>query len=357
MHRSVNQANTYQCCPRKYRFRYLDQLPSKPSEYLAIGTAFDDAMTHIIKNGGISESQSKPHPEVIEEALTLMHENALELLNKGDFESDTVADSMNVIFHLSKLIGPYWNKYLPEIGLRPVSTQHRIEYQMDGLEAPLIGFIDMLAEDLKSGRMVIVDFKTTGTREPSLDYKRQVWTYSKAIEQEFSLDQLPQSQLHMFAKAPPTLAKKKREDLGLADLRVCDYPTEIIDTLYDDKTIESKIGIHPVSYDEQEWLAFSEVFFDLEFSLRHGHWPKNRTHYLCNPKFCSYWVPCHSADESLCSLRQKQESLPARHQQPTSQESSGPILDETNEVPFPEVGAAIPLYQQPVETIDDFLFS
>lgn len=355
MHRSVNQVNTYQRCPRQYRFRYLDQLSSKPSEHLAIGSAFDDAMTQIIEQGGISELQPTPSSGCVQAAIQLMRNNALKMLRENKFDEELIRESMNVIFHLSKLIGPYWSKFLPIEGLTPVSTQHKINYMMDGLEAPVIGYIDMIAKSKTDNQLVIVDFKTTGNSGPSLDYKRQVWTYAKAIQQEFSLDYLPRTQLHMFAKSPPTLAKKKREDLGLEDLLISEYPDELVSSLYDDKAIQSKIGIHKVSYDEQEWLSFSELFFDLEFSLRFGHWPKNRTHYLCNPKFCSYWESCHSIDESICSLREKQQVLPLEGENLGN--PAAPILDQDDEIPFTAGTAGAPpvSLQQPVESIEDFL--
>jgi hypothetical protein len=221
---------------------------------------------------------------------------------------------------------------------------------MSGLEAPVLGFIDMIAKDKETGDLVIVDFKTTGTREPTLDYKRQIWLYSKAIQQDRGLNYLPATQLHMFAKASPTLAKKKREELGLEDLLVHEYPADLINILYDEKTIQSKIGIHSISYDEQEWQSFSELFFDLEFSLRFGHWPKNRTHYLCSKSFCPFWAPCHSAEESTCSLNQKQQMVPDH----SESNLPSPILDEEDTVSF-EVDTNPRSYQQPAETVNEFL--
>jgi hypothetical protein len=344
MHRSVNQANTYQCCPRKYRYRYLDQLPSKPSEFLAIGSAFDDAMTHIIKHF------DGPTDQLLEDAIALMKSNAQKLFIQYELDAQTVRESMNTINHLARLIPSYWKKYLVLEGLEPVSTQVEINYQLDGLEAPVLGYIDMIARSKDTGDLVIVDFKTTGSREPSLDYKRQVWLYSKAIQQQQGLTYLPEAQLHMFTKATPTLAKKKREQLGLEELLVHEYPAELIDELYDEKTIQSKIGIHSVAYDEQEWQSFSELFFDLEFSLRFGHWPKNRTHYLCNARFCPYWVPCHSSEESLCSLQNKQQTVPNS----AVADRPSPILDEDDAVPF-SVDVNPHNYQQPVENLEDFL--
>lgn len=348
MHRSVNQANTYQCCPRKYRYRYLDQLPSKPSEYLAIGSAFDDAMTHIINHYSTDPELLKP---VIKAAIELMRTVADEMLERNGFDEQTVRESKNVISHLALLIPDYWEKTLPATGLEPVETQVEINYQLDGLEAPVLGYIDMIARNKATGDLVIVDFKTTGGRGPSLDYKRQVWMYAKAIQQQRGLTYLPESQLHMFDKSTPTLVKKKRVELEVEDLLVHEYPAELIDKLYDEKTIFSKIGIYPVQFDEQEWQSFSELFFDMEFSLRFGHWPKNRTHYLCSTRFCPYWVPCHSAEESLCSLQQKQQVVPNQ----SNPDQPSPILNEDDEVPF-SVDAANPRhYQKPVETLEDFL--
>ena len=114
MHRSASQASTYQCCPRKYRYRYLDKLPSKPSEHLAIGSAFDDAMTYIIQN---YSSEPKELDTLIKASIEVMRNAARKMLAEDGYDAQIVRQANNVIEHLARLIPFYWKRHLQLEGL------------------------------------------------------------------------------------------------------------------------------------------------------------------------------------------------------------------------------------------------
>ena len=314
-HRSISQINLYQGCARKYKYKYLDKFPEKSSEHLVIGSAFDDAMTSIIENLNGAEV---PSPESIRHAISLMKLKTQEYLSTSDINSELKQKSRNVIHHLSHLISPYFLEFLPNERVRqladkstvklaplaPVETQHKIEYQLPDIGLPIVGWIDMVAKNLKTGKLVVVDFKTSASVR--MDYRRQVWTYAKALQEEYNLDYLPECEIHLFNKNTP-LTKQKAKSLGVEGVPYQDVDDDLIANLYTDSVLKSKITMEDIEYSEAEYVAMREAFVDLEFSFKFNHWPKNRTSGLCSRMYCSFWDHCTSNSEVHRSLSSKRQ--------------------------------------------------
>lgn len=326
-HRSISQINKFTICPRKYRFRYIDGLPSSGSLATAIGSAFDNAINYVIDH--FDHEAYADHPteaakvkldEVIRQAVENLLDSGADKLTEIPHTEEDYETFCSTVFHLSKLISPYFKEYLPKQGLIPVKAQHKISYDFDELGKPVTGFIDMIAKSMYTGKIVIVDQKSGkgSKREASLEHKRQVWLYSKAIEEEFNLDYLPQAEVHYFNKTLPKLPREKKKDnhvngvaFSPSDLKETPfhlYPTELVKALYTEEELISKVDLVPARFDQSEWDSLEESFFDLEFSHQNNFWPKNRTHTLCSPQYCEYWDRCVGATEtteSLCSMRSR----------------------------------------------------
>ena len=347
-HRSISQLNLHQSCPRKYKYRYIDKFPEMPSENLDIGKSFDDGLTYIINEGQFSRENPTPSDALIEEAIKLIYKNAEELMMAHRFDELTVETIQSTLFHLAKLIGPYFQFRLPHKRFIPQQSQYQIMYELPEIEVPVKGYIDMIALDLKTDRLVIVDFKTSNSWTPSMDYKRQVWTYAKAVQEKEGLDYLPHTEIHIFNKTGP-ITKAKAEKLGLEGVPLHEVPEEVIEDLYTAKFIEDKTKIFEVPFKEAEFLAMREAFVDLEFSFKFNHWPKNRTHSLCQEKFCSFWAHCNSDSECQSSLELKKKML---------QEAHLPPAIGTQDIPFSvESPVGPPLEIPQFSTNDDnFLF-
>jgi len=346
-HRSVSQLNTYQRCPRQYYYRYMKKLPEKPSEFLMVGTAFDDAMNFVVDNGGcVPNKQSRPHDDVVDAAILLMSNRLEKLLSESPFDDEIKENARENVFQLSKLVRPYFMEFLPDTGLVPHSSQYKLNYYIDGIPDPILGYIDMIAVDEKTGRFVIVDFKASNSVALSLDYRRQVWVYAKALEDLENLDYLPDCQVHMFSKKVPTIPKAQRTKLGLDGTLAHHWPEEIIEELYTDDFIEKKVSLFSAEMRDEDWLTINESYVDLEHSIRTGFFPKNRTHTLCTKRFCSFWETCMSKEASQKSLDYRKSVLAT---------GDGPVKQEEPVLFMVEDSNPPPLHRSPETSVFDFL--
>lgn len=309
-HRSVSQLNTYQRCPRQYYYRYLKKLPEKPSEFLIVGSAFDEGMTFIIDNCKCdTKSNIRPDDDVVDAGILLINNRLEKLLGDSPFDDEIKEDSREKIFQLSKLVKPYFTEFLPDTGLVPHSSQYKLNYYIDGIPDPILGYIDMIAVSRSDGRFVIVDFKTSSSSALSLDYKRQVWVYAKALENLENLDYLPKCEVHMFSKKLPTIPKAQRTKENLEGVLMHHLPSEVVEQLYTPDFIEKRVLLLSAEMRDEDWLSVNEGYVDLEYSIKTGFFPKNRTHNLCTKKFCSFWETCMSKDASEKSLKYRKSVL------------------------------------------------
>lgn len=327
-HRSVSQINKYQQCPRKYRYKYIDKLEEPGNIFFAIGSAVDKALEHIVANHNFTKEHPSPPDELIQDALQVMETTRIAKIAEFNCTEEEAQEVVDTCFHLGRLIPFYFKFYLPHAGLLPMRTQVKINYGLSDLEAPITGWIDLLCLSYRTNEIVVVDFKTSGKKPSketlSLDYKRQVWTYSKAIKEEMGLDYLPMCALHFFVKTIPKLPEQARKKVRnkdeyllipnningyefmaseYEDVPISEYPEELLEALYSQKVVDSKIVLLTAPFEEHEWLSYNELFFDLEFSIKHNFWPKNRTHYLCCKEFCSFWNRCVGSEEGEASLQ------------------------------------------------------
>lgn len=346
-HRSISQINKYSGCARKYRFSYIDKIPEEGSIHFAIGSSIDDALTDIINNYDFEniferfakfdaaelEAAANVHQLIEKELidtdpkLTNLINDALEKYLNPDildlteeeaaqFTEDDIHFLRDCQLHFSKLLKPYLS-YLISRGLMPLSSQHKIDYGIDGIDARLTGYIDMIAKDYYTNNIVIVDFKTSKRRLSSvkLEHKYQVWAYAKAIEEEYNLSYLPRCEVHYFSKLPPALPRAKKKDNhvngvafdpdALKNLTVHEYPEELIQAMYSGQQLEDLVDCFDAHFDRADWDNMLEILFDMEHSFAHNFWPRNRNNPFCSPKGCSYWDICVGATESRDSLAER----------------------------------------------------
>ena len=337
-HRSISQINKYAICPRQYRYHYIDGIRSTGSIHTAIGSAFDKCINQVIDgfdheafaaNTGDRADMEQALDQLIHDSVSTMLSSADEVLKDIPCDEEGRGTVNNTLFHLSHLVSPYFKRSLPMRNLIPVSAQHQINYLINGLDHPVKGYVDMIAKSSYNNRIVIVDQKTGkgAKKEVSLDHSRQVWVYSKAIQEEFGLDYLPASEVHYFHKTPPSLPREKKQDnhingvvinhAQLRSLPLSEWPDEVLAALYSNEEKMAKMSLLHSRYDHSEYLALEESFFDLEFSYAHDFWPKNRTHRLCSEEWCSHWDTCVGSEvESSLSEKRNRHALHKRVKSP-----------------------------------------
>lgn len=150
-------------CPRKFRFRYLDRLPSPTTPSLAFGSAFHSTVARVLCEWYAGNTPDLPSVWSEEWTKTLESSN---IEWDGELPEQVVNDGIRLFGHretqdvLARL-HPYEDQY----GL---FVERRIELHVPGVPVPVIGFVDLLTAD-----GLVHDFKTAS----------RAWTQEQA-EQE-----------------------------------------------------------------------------------------------------------------------------------------------------------------------------
>ena len=163
-HLSPSSLNLYAASPALWTGRYMLGWKEAFGPSAARGTA--------IENGLDSWLYQRNKGEALEGALANFALNT-----QGQADEDHEAERANIEPMLSQAIEAL--KDCP----KPIARQMKIEHRIDGIEVPVIGYLDYLFEDWG------LDLKTTKAcpSSPKADHCRQVATYAKAKGRPFSL--------------------------------------------------------------------------------------------------------------------------------------------------------------------------
>lgn len=145
---SYSKMSTYQECPLKYKFRYIDKLPEPPKYFFAFGTALHKVMEYLY-------SSLKPPFPALSDVLAFF---------KKDWEStswqekgyESVDKELTGYDEAVNIITAYYNKFCQEF-FAPVSTEFRTT--VDFGDISVVGIVDRI-DYLGGGKISIVDYKT-----------------------------------------------------------------------------------------------------------------------------------------------------------------------------------------------------
>lgn len=243
-HLSYSSISTYQRCPRKWKFRYLEKIPTISSAPLAFGGAFHNTIEDFIVEGGdlLDHWEERWMEKTQEDDVQFDAEEDEALYQQGVemFQSPSIREG------LSK-IKPLW------IGDTPMVEQ-KVSLEVENVPVPVIGYVDIITDDNLPG-----DFKTSSRK----------WGESKAqkeIQPLFYLAALDQAGIELPEWTFRHYVFTKRK--------------------YEFQNLESRFNDR-----QQEWLfqmiqnvwrgIENEVFFENPMS-----------DWACSEKFCEYWSLC-----------------------------------------------------------------
>lgn len=243
-HLSYSSISTYQRCPRKWKFRYIEKIPTIASEALAFGGAFHNTIEQYLKVGGdlLAHWEEKWVEKTQEEDVLFDTETDDAMYQQGIemFQSPSIREGL-------AQIKPLWIGDVPMI-------EQKVSLEVENVPVPVIGYIDILTADNLPG-----DFKTSSNR----------WSVDKAegeIQPLFYLAALHQAGIELpeWTFRHFVFTKKK----------------------YEFQSLESHFNPR-----QQEWLfqmiqnvwrgIENEVFFENPMS-----------DWACSEKFCEYWSLC-----------------------------------------------------------------
>ena len=120
-HLSASSVKTYQMCPRKWRYRYVDRLPEPPSAAMARGTLVHETVERYWRN---EYGKAEPGLHRYVAAYRKM---------AGAVEPDRVAQ-----------------------------VELKLSAELEGVDVPILGFLDLVTSD-----ELVIDLKTAGRHWPS----------------------------------------------------------------------------------------------------------------------------------------------------------------------------------------------
>jgi hypothetical protein len=166
-HLSPSSLNTFAASPAMFVMEKLFKMRSPVGPAAHRGTAVEDGVVH-----GLMDHDA-PLQDCIDIALSRFR--TLTAFSRDPRRDKEEAGIPGMVEQAIAEMRP-WGK--------PTSTQGKVEMKVDGLEIPILGYYDLLYEDL--GR--IVDLKTAHTLASSVKttHARQVSLYKACISDNFS---------------------------------------------------------------------------------------------------------------------------------------------------------------------------
>src|SRR5262249_42922875 len=165
--------------PRQFRHRYLLGEKERPGEAIVVGSFFHKTLNW---NYGLKlkSGVDQPLSDAVQYLQDVAVPQVLEEEGGADWiRWDTSLDEARGDAH--RITGAYYYSVVPQI--QPVATEERFEIQIDGVEVPLIGYIDVEDEhrvlDTKTGRAAARKVK------PSWQLQGRLYSFARQKPTEF----------------------------------------------------------------------------------------------------------------------------------------------------------------------------
>jgi CRISPR/Cas system-associated exonuclease Cas4 (RecB family) len=170
---SYSQINTYQTCPRKYYYAYVEEREVPLNEKILLGIAFhstlEDFFKKKIKNKSVKKTSIiksfKKHFTTIQKENEVIWNR-----NREDVENRGIRFLDYFMMHLA-----------PDIN--PLMVEKKLQVELEDLDVTLKGIIDLVEKDY-----AITDFKTTASKWSNSRMKRsylQMVIYRYLFEKSF----------------------------------------------------------------------------------------------------------------------------------------------------------------------------
>ena len=255
---SWSQAKKYLNCGMQYQYSKVFGLPEKAGVGLLMGIASDEIVmgeTGFFADliGGAPKSSSEYEADF-----------SVFVQNTKDRHCKDWSDEEEYTFEKDyERVRPLIAKYCdpdcePHRHLKPLKVQVKYNFNLHGLNSPIIGYSDLIAVDKGTHQRVVVDLKCVKTKPwQSAAYRLQTSLYALAEQQDHDLEYLPKVEIH-------SLVKTKKPAIDALSLQI---ETSDITTVY-------------------------QMLLNLQFGIESNYFPLNRLSNLCSMKYCSFYEKC-----------------------------------------------------------------
>jgi len=140
---SHSSINSYQQCPQKWKFRYIDKIPEKPRSFFSFGKSVHAGLEYLFSQmGGVFPS--------VEKLITHYRE---QWLSEG---YDTPAQEKWFFQEGERILKGFYAKHKED---HKKVAHVELKFTMDIEGVPITGFIDRI-DNTPSGKLALIDYKT-----------------------------------------------------------------------------------------------------------------------------------------------------------------------------------------------------
>jgi putative RecB family exonuclease len=143
---SFSRIDSYQNCPRKFRYAYIDRLPGKPGPHLSFGTSIHSALESFY-------DRKLPECPTVEDLLGFLYET----WDSTGFADLPREEQVSFYRHAQDVLRRFHQRAAPTYRL-PADTEAWFELPID-FEAVVVGSIDRVDVD-EDGALHVIDYKT-----------------------------------------------------------------------------------------------------------------------------------------------------------------------------------------------------
>lgn len=236
LYMSWSQVQTYLTCPKKFEYRYIDNLEpvrfdeTKP---MYLGSVFHDAMASVLRDYAVNSNTSLDHlVRVARDAIELYVSRfedtdsiGLDVLGEYDIEfkpSDVAEKAFEIV--VSLLYEFDLSNYV--VVNDPSTGEPMVEYALD-VPIPeyndirFIGYIDAVMYNKITGRTEIIDWKTTRSLKDasSMQLHGQMAVYAYFLRQQTGINAEVQSMVQVASTPPRKPEMTKSGMMSRANIR------------------------------------------------------------------------------------------------------------------------------------------
>ena len=173
---SYSSISTYEQCPLKWKFHYIDRIPEEPKPFFTFGSVMHDVMEffYVEKEGGKKKNPRVRAPSV-DELLSYYNE----IWSSEGYESREQEDDYRALGE--KIIREYHEQHAPKFTM-PIATEQHFRIEVNGIG--IQGYIDRV-DKISPESVGILDYKTSKNpfQLPQVEKNEQLALYQMAFEE------------------------------------------------------------------------------------------------------------------------------------------------------------------------------
>ena len=242
---SPSRITTFEACPQKYKFRYLDKVKSvEETIEQFMGKRVHETLEKLYRDLILSKKNT------LDELLDFYNEKWKKKWHKGVRVVKKEFSPNHYLETGSKCISDYYKRYFPFDQDRTLGLELRVNIPLNDDEYAMMGYIDRLAF-VGEGSYEIHDYKTSSTfpDQIKIDQDRQLPLYQLAVEQMWR--DIREVRLVWHYLAFDKVLRSKRSPEECAALK-----EEVVEII---KKIESATEFPPVESTLCNWCEYDAI--------------------------------------------------------------------------------------------------